>query len=204
MTMQILRSVQMCYVFCRFSNCLRVQITGGSIFLDVDVQNTPAFILTSASATSPGRLETGSLVLDNIKLTNVPFAVQTEEGAVILAGGTVTIDHWSRRSRLQEYADEGEFVRSQRVYKPPSLLDPLGNIFGRTRPVYANYGLDQIASVKDHGAKGDGVTDDTAALQRILNDVFFLSFLPFRASKTFFVFLSMQGAKLFISMLGRI
>lgn len=184
--MQILRSVQIYYVVYQFSNCLRLQITGGSIFLDVDIQNTPTFILTSSSTTSPGRLETGSLILDNIKLTNVPFAVQTEEGAVILAGGTVTIDHWSRKSRPQEYAYQGEFVRSQQVYKPASLLDPEGNIFGRTRPVYADYGLDQIVSVKDLGAKGDGTTDDTSALQGILNDVFFsLSYL-YALPKPFF------------------
>lgn len=56
-------------------------------------------------------------------------------------------------------------------YKPSSLLDSSGRIFGRTRPQYADYAVDQFVSVKTYGAKGDGKTDDTVAINQIFERV---------------------------------
>ena len=36
---------------------------------------------------------------------------------------------------------------------------------------YIDYAVDQFVSVKSQGAKGDGVTDDTAALQAVFDNV---------------------------------
>ncbi|KAG6373189.1 glycoside hydrolase family 55 protein [Boletus reticuloceps] len=44
-----------------------------------------------------------------------------------------------------------------------------GRIFGKARPQYADYATSQIISVKSQGAKGDGRTDDTAAIQNVFN-----------------------------------
>lgn len=40
--------------------------------------------------------------------------------------------------------------------------------FIRERPQYENIPLDSIINVKDHGARGDGSTDDTAAINSIM------------------------------------
>ncbi|KAJ7718893.1 hypothetical protein B0H14DRAFT_3170707 [Mycena olivaceomarginata] len=62
----------------------------------------------------------------------------------------------------------GTFTQSYiATNKPAALLDSDGNIFGRTHPQYTHYAVNQFVSVRDQGAKGDGVTDDTAALQQI-------------------------------------
>jgi glucan 1,3-beta-glucosidase len=63
-------------------------------------------------------------------------------------------------------------TRAQQVLtaptKPRSLLKD-GKVFERSKPQYENVPVSAFVSVKSRGAIGDGVTDDTAAIQKILN-----------------------------------
>jgi glucan 1,3-beta-glucosidase len=52
--------------------------------------------------------------------------------------------------------------------KPASLLSN-NKVFERSKPQYENVPVSSFVSVKSQGAKGDGVTDDTAAIQKILD-----------------------------------
>ncbi|KNZ74781.1 Glucan 1,3-beta-glucosidase [Termitomyces sp. J132] len=69
------------------------QTTEAQAIIDATVVDTPIFVRTSQP--SNGRLG-GSIVLNNIKLTNVPTAVGVVGGAVVLAGGTTTILSWGQ------------------------------------------------------------------------------------------------------------
>ncbi|KAJ7470266.1 exo-beta-1,3-glucanase [Mycena latifolia] len=142
------------------------QTVGAEAIIDATVSNTPIFVRTSAA--SNGKLG-GSLVLNNIKLTNVPTAVGVVGGAVVLAGGTTTITSWGQGNVYTGTNGAGTFTQGSipAPTKPASLLDSTGKIFGRTRPQYAAYAVTQFVSVRDQGAKGDGKTDDTAALKAI-------------------------------------
>lgn len=53
--------------------------------------------------------------------------------------------------------------------KPSSLLDKNGKIFERSKPLYEKYAVSSFVSVRSAGAKGDGQTDDTQAIQKILD-----------------------------------
>jgi glucan 1,3-beta-glucosidase len=112
-------------------------------------------------------------VLNNINLNNVPVAVGVVGGAVVLNGGTKTITSWGQGNVYQGTGSTGVFTQGNipAPSKPSSILDNTGRIVGRTHPQYASYSVNQFVSVKDHGAKGDGVTDDTAALDTIFAKV---------------------------------
>ena len=63
--------------------------------------------------------------------------------------------------------------------KPASLLDKSGKIFERAKPQYETVPISSFISVKAQGAKGDGQTDDTAALQKIFNSANYDSIIYF-------------------------
>lgn len=58
------------------------QGVGAEAIIDAVVSNTPIFVRSSGP--SPGHLQ-GSIVLNNIQLTNVPIAVGVKNGATVVS-----------------------------------------------------------------------------------------------------------------------
>lgn len=115
------------------------------------------------------------MVLNNIRLIDTPIAVGVVGGAIVLEGGTKVIASWAQGNVYSGTDGIAKFTQSNipGFHKPSGLVDRTGKIFGRTHPQYVEYSVEQFISVRSCGAKGDGVTDDTAAIKSILAKVCF-------------------------------
>ncbi|KAK0225097.1 glycoside hydrolase family 55 protein [Armillaria nabsnona] len=147
------------------------QTVEAEAIIDATVNQTEIFVRTSAA--SNGTLD-GSLILQNIQLTNVPVAVGTGDGAIVLPGndlGTETIRSWAQGNIYTSSNPEGRFIQGNIDVPaiPTTLLDRGGKVIGRVHPQYVNIPVSGFVSVKDHNATGDGSTDDTNAIQSVLN-----------------------------------
>ncbi|KAF8831744.1 hypothetical protein HHX47_DHR1000965 [Lentinula edodes] len=136
------------------------------------VNDTPYFV---RSSNTNNKHLSGSLVLINAQLNNVSVAVSAiNQTKPLLAGtsGSMNIAAWGQGNVYKGSSPSFEYTQGNieipRISE--SLLDGDGRIFSKGRPQYEDYSLDQIVSAKDNGAKGDGKTDDTKALQTLLNE----------------------------------
>jgi hypothetical protein len=109
----------------------------------------------------------GQLILENIKLNNVPVAV-TGYGSTILPGGTTTIQAWGQGNKYSPNGPEkfqGPFTAMAR---PQGLLDG-ANYYSKSKPQYENLNSGNFISARGSGATGNGNTDDTNAVQNAIN-----------------------------------
>ncbi|KAI9668646.1 MAG: hypothetical protein M1831_001085 [Alyxoria varia] len=146
------------------------QTVGSVILADSKFVNTK--IGVNSSFTDSSIPETGgTLIIDNVDFKGAPTAVASHTGKTILAGGRV-IDSWGqgrqytgpRGTRIQ-----GPLAAS--ANKPAGLLDAGGKIFERAKPQYADVPASSFVSIKSKGAKGNGISDDTQAIQKAMDSL---------------------------------
>lgn len=148
------------------------QTVGSVILMDSVISNTPIGVKTSFLEAGSTPVTGGSLVIDNVDFsTNVPAAVEGYTGTVILAGNQKVALWREGREYIGATGTRVQAATAQ-VSKPAALLQSNGYFFERSKPQYANYPASAFVSVKEvYGAVGDGVTDDTTAIQNAMNAV---------------------------------
>ncbi|KAI9887851.1 MAG: hypothetical protein M1823_000373 [Watsoniomyces obsoletus] len=150
-----------------------MQQTVGSVMLqDSKISNTRIGVLTSFSNSS-APVTGGTLIVDNTEFSGAGDAVSSSSNYTLLAGNS-KVGLWGQGRQYQSIPNQP--FRSARFQgplevlpKPSSLLDGRGAFFERSRPQYEHYPTSDFLSVRDFGAKGDGKTDDTAAIQNAFN-----------------------------------
>ncbi|KAI1172087.1 glycoside hydrolase family 55 protein [Nemania sp. FL0916] len=161
------------YINLQFNNCATgIDISapgadntlsvGSAIIMDSTFSGGSVAIKTAYTAsTAPDTAD--SLILENVKLTNTGTAVQGASGT-LLNGGSTTIAGWGQGHQYVSGANRelsGSITPNSR---PSSLLGSNG-YYSRSKPQYNTLAASSFVSARSSGAKGDGSTDDTAALQ---------------------------------------
>ncbi|KAI2603198.1 glycoside hydrolase family 55 protein [Hypoxylon fragiforme] len=145
------------------------ETVGSVTFFDSSFTNTKiAFNISRNAKSQPAT--GGSLAIENVSLKNVPTAIQYgPTKSVLLVGttGSTTITSWVSGN---VYNTAGLKTTSSAITPPtrPAALVANGKFYERSKPSYSNLAASSFASVRTGGAKGDGTTDDTAALQKVI------------------------------------
>ncbi|KAI0411251.1 glycoside hydrolase family 55 protein [Xylaria grammica] len=145
------------------------EVVGSATFFDSSFTDTKIAFNVSRNSDSSPRTG-GSLAIENVSLKNVGTAVQYgPTQAALLAGTTAssTIDSWVSG---QVYHPNGpnKVAGAQTPFSRPASLLINGKYYQRSKPSYADLPSSSFSSVRAGGAKGDGKTDDTAALQIVI------------------------------------
>lgn len=161
------------------------QTVGSVLIQDSKFTGTPKGIVTAFSTGNNVPAGGGELVIDNCDFTGATTAVAHADGSSILAGGS-KVASWAQGHTYTAGADgsagsstcsaNAPSVSDSHIQgpvtappKPASLLDGSGNVFERSKPQYETLPSSSFISVKSKGAKGDGTTDDTAAIQAVFD-----------------------------------
>ncbi|KAL2372532.1 hypothetical protein RJZ57_003006 [Blastomyces gilchristii] len=148
--------------------------TGSIMVIDSIFRDTDTALLTFPATAEKGRGTTG-ITLDNVAFEEVRNAVADNEGKVYLAGSVLSVDTWAIGPvyfdiSQRDYTLGMDFTtkRESTLLADQSTSLPKAPFFERQKPQYEAIPASKFVHMKDH-AKGDGVTDDTAAFQSVLS-----------------------------------
>ncbi|MCJ1421843.1 hypothetical protein MMC32_008210 [Xylographa parallela] len=143
---------------------------GSITLIDSHFTNVPVGITTAYAPSSAGNAA-GSVIIENVGITNVPIMVQGPSGATTLVGttGSQTIAAWGQGHAYTPNGPtslQGSFTGNSR---PASLVSG-SSYYQRSKPQYNTLPVSSFQSTRSSGAAGNGVTDDTYALQMVINN----------------------------------
>ncbi|EEY16441.1 glucan 1,3-beta-glucosidase [Verticillium alfalfae VaMs.102] len=145
------------------------QTVGSLLLLDSTIRNTRTGVMTAYDPSSP--YTNGTLILDNVDMSsNVEAAVRNEVSQQVILPGNQKIGSWAQ-GKAYTPTNGGQDIQDTRpaVTKPAVLLDSNGRFATRSKPQYDNVPASSFLRAKANGCVGDGVTDDTAAIQALFN-----------------------------------
>ncbi|KAJ4367429.1 hypothetical protein N0V83_007011 [Neocucurbitaria cava] len=147
--------------------------SGGSGLLNL-IDSTASNTTTLVNAPSTTNAQ-NSMVLENVVVDSSVAVTVKVAGASALTGSVLPGSAWVRGSAYNAGATTPQRIEGQKitVSRPEALVNRTGFYHTVMQPTYAEYKLSQtvnVKSVKEYPVAGDGVTDDTANIQVILNN----------------------------------
>ncbi|KAF7862760.1 hypothetical protein EAF04_007632 [Stromatinia cepivora] len=169
-------------------------LTGAVSLIDSSLKNVQVGIASSRGNSLFPSTAAGSLILENVEYQNVTILVQLLGKGAALAGGTGTIVGWGQGNKLQDNIASNFSGSISPVKRPSGLLQPGSQKwFSRAKPGYESLAVESFISARSAGARGDGRTDDTAALQAAIfvavaqSKVLFLDHGSYKVTRTLYI-----------------
>ncbi|KAK0615339.1 pectate lyase superfamily protein-domain-containing protein [Bombardia bombarda] len=165
-------NIKNCTVGFDFTSVGTVLQVGSVVILDSEISDTPvgiAYGSTTASDSETTPDVANNFIFENVALNNVPVAIKAYSKTVLPGTASRTvITAWGKGHSYN--ATSGPFDISGPIVpnsRPPNLVVN-GKYYTRSKPQHTDVPLSQFVSLRHAGAKGDGVTDDTAAINSAL------------------------------------
>ncbi|KAH8667356.1 pectate lyase superfamily protein-domain-containing protein [Tricladium varicosporioides] len=162
-------SVTNCTTGLNFSSGSSSGQTVGSITLiDSKFLETGTAIITAHNLTSSPTTG-GSFVLENVVFDTVGIIIEGPDSTLI-QGGTVLLAGWGQGHQYTPRGPTNFQGTFQPFIRPQSLVGDgiVGNsYYHRSKPQYANEPVSSFLSIRSFNGKGDGVSDDTVALNAL-------------------------------------
>lgn len=170
------------------------QNVGSVNIIDSSISDSHVFV-TTAWTTSSKPAAAGSLILENISLNNVPVAVNGTSGTILEgSSGSTTISGWGQGHKYTPTGPntfQGTFTPAKR---PTGLVTgSSSNYYTKSKPQFEATPTTSIVSIRSAGAKGDGTTDDTQAIQSALTSaasagqIVFFDYGIYKVSDTIYI-----------------
>ena len=148
------------------------QTVGSITLIDSSISNTAVGIATSHDW-NHWSVSNASLILENVGFHNVQLAIKGTQNFTALPGtsGDLHVNAWGIGHQYQPAGPSdflGTLVAVNRVASLTS--DSQNGTYNEySKPNYNQVPVVNFISIQSQGARGDGVSDDTAALQSILD-----------------------------------
>ncbi|KAF3768855.1 family 55 glycoside hydrolase [Cryphonectria parasitica EP155] len=161
-------------VDCNIGINLTAPSVGSAIILDSVFIDTPMAIVTNySSTTDPGKMQSrGTLLMENVSFGNVTSILQEGTETTLLQGTAYNETLITGKGNV--YTPTGpDYVFSSPGDWFPEIqtLKNRTQYYVRSKPQYDDVPASLFVSARSFGVKGDGITDDTSALNSFFSHI---------------------------------